>query len=125
MTRIFLALCVMMISCCSSNKTAATTANTETDSLETNIPGCIRELITKFKREEKTNPLRSVWQYSYNGKTVYYIPAICCDFFSDLYDDQCQLIAHPDGGFTGRGDGKAKDFAEVRSNEKLIWKDKR
>ncbi|MBS1734772.1 MAG: hypothetical protein JST02_15885 [Bacteroidetes bacterium] len=85
----------------------------------------MRELITKFKREEKTNPLRSVWQYSYNGKTVYYIPAICCDFFSDLYDDQCQLIAHPDGGFTGRGDGKAKDFAEVRSNEKLIWKDKR
>lgn len=125
MTRIFLAVCVMMISCCSSNKTVATADKPAADSLGTNISVCIKDLITKFKSEEKTNPPRSVWQYSYNGKTVYYVPAICCDFFSDLYDDHCNLIAHPDGGFTGRGDGQARDFAEARSNEKLIWKDKR
>ncbi|MBK7884687.1 MAG: hypothetical protein IPJ81_13565 [Chitinophagaceae bacterium] len=78
-----------------------------------------------FSAEEKTNPPRSIYQYTYNNATVYYVPAKCCDFFSDLYDSKCNIIAHPDGGFTGRGDGTAKDFFEKRTNEKLIWRDER
>ncbi len=89
------------------------------------VPGCIKDMIKKMETEAVTNPPGKVYSYTYNNKTVYYVPAICCDFFSDLYDDSCKIIAHPDGGFTGRGDGKIKDFVEARKNEKLIWEDKR
>jgi len=56
---------------------------------------------------------------------VFYVPALCCDFYSDLYDMDCNLIGHPDGGYTGRGDGSFPDFTERRKDEKLIWADER
>jgi hypothetical protein len=89
------------------------------------FPACVQRLITGFKKDPVQNPPRSIYRYTYHGKTVYYVPAPCCDFFSDLYDSACTLIAHPDGGFTGRGDGKAPGFMKERSNEKLLWKDNR
>lgn len=89
------------------------------------IPVCLKKLIIQYKSEEKQNPPRSIYSYTFKGQTVYYVSAPCCDFFSDLYDSSCNLIAHPDGGITGRGDGKLPDFAETRSNEKLVWKDER
>jgi len=89
------------------------------------IPAFVQKLIKQYKEEEKQNPPRAIYSYTYQKKTVYYVPAICCDFFSDLYDSSGKLIAHPDGGFTGKGDGKAADFADTRSNEKLLWKDNR
>ena len=92
---------------------------------DTIVPACIKKLITQFQQEEKQNPPRRIFRYTYNNKTVYFVPAICCDFFSDLYDDQCNLIGHPDGGYTGRGDGKTGDFLTAKTNEKLIWKDSR
>ena len=33
-------------------------------------------------------------------------------------------MGHPDGGFTGKGDGKIKDF-ETATDEKLLWADSR
>ena len=89
------------------------------------ISDCIKSLIESFKKEEKQNPARSVYSYKYKGKTVFYVPAVCCDKFSDLYDNNCKLIAHPDGGLTGKGDGKEKDFSTLRVDEKLLWHDKR
>jgi hypothetical protein len=90
-----------------------------------NIPPCILTKIAQLKTEKIANPPASVWQYEYNGKIVYYIPAKCCDIPSLLYDSDCNLICSPDGGFTGKGDGKCSDFAEKRTKEKLIWKDDR
>ena len=90
-----------------------------------NVPSCIRVMIEKYEYEEKQTPPRKIYQYTYNGKRVYYVTAPCCDFFSDLYDSECALIGHPDGGITGRGDGSLPDFMKTRSNEKLIWEDKR
>lgn len=89
------------------------------------VPVCILEKIKDLKTSDVANPPASVWQYDYNGQTVYYIPAKCCDIPSRLYDKNCKLICSPDGGITGRGDGKCKDFFEKRTNEKLIWKDDR
>jgi hypothetical protein len=124
---------IAAICCCSSKKTTgnfmndntADESSTVTKNEKDTIPVCIKKLIASFKKEEKQNPPRSVYSYTYNGKTVYYVPPICCDFFSDLYDEHCNIIAHPDGGFTGRGDGKLPDFRTARTNEKLIWHDKR
>jgi hypothetical protein len=45
----------------------------------------------------------------------------CCDFFSEVYDEHCKFLGSPDGGFTGKGDGKLPDFFEEAKNEKLIW----
>ena len=45
--------------------------------------------------------------------------------FSDLYDDHCNLICHPDGGIAGGGDGSCSDFFATCKNEVLIWKDGR
>ena len=89
------------------------------------VPVCVKALIKKFTAEEKQNPPRSIYSYTYKGKTVYYVTPPCCDFFSDLYDSNCKLIGHPDGGITGKGDMQMVDFATAKSNEKLIWKDER
>lgn len=89
------------------------------------LPVCIKALVEKLKSEPVTNPPSKIYSYSFEGKTVFYVPAVCCDNFSDLYNDSCKIIAHPDGGFTGKGDRKAPTFQEEKKNEKLIWEDTR
>ena len=116
MKNIIIASLLFCMSCSSSKKNKVE---------DLPVPPCINSLIDGFKREEVKNPPRSVYQYKYKDQIVYYVPAICCDFFSDLYDDQCKLLGHPDGGYTGRGDGTYTDFIDLRTDEKLIWKDDR
>jgi hypothetical protein len=116
MKKIILLACIAAMGCNSSKKNVATAED---------IPVCIKKLITQFEEEDKQNPPRSVYRYKYKGNTVYYVPPVCCDRFSDLYNDKCQLIGHPDGGLTGIGDGRDTDFMKTRTDEKLIWKDER
>jgi len=118
MKKLLLIACIAVISSCSSKKAAETVAGDD-------IPACIKKLITQFQEEDKQNPPRSIYRYTYKGNFVYYVSPICCDHFSDLYNSKCELIGHPDGGFTGRGDGKVPDFGTAKSEEKLIWKDER
>ncbi len=89
------------------------------------VPTCIKALIQKLESEPVTNPASKIYSYLFSGKTVYYFTAACCDNFSDLYDESCNIIAHPDGGFTGRGDGRLPTFVKEKTKEKLIWADKR
>ena len=89
------------------------------------VPNCIEEKIFLIKNQPIANPPISVYQYTYNNQLVYYISSPCCDQYSTLYDINCNVICHPDGGITGQGDGICDDFFEKRINEKLIWKDKR
>jgi hypothetical protein len=105
-----------------ANKAIPTT--TEPDSIAT-LPLCIKAMIEKMKADSVTNPPSKIYSYSFNNKTVYYVPGPCCDNFSDLYDDSCRLIGHPDGGFTGQGDRKLPTFHDEKKDEKLIWQDKR
>lgn len=91
----------------------------------TDTPNCIKRKIRQIKSDEVRNPPASVWQYDYNGQTVYYIPPYCCDRPSELYDSDCKLICSPDGGLSGSGDNKCSDFFSKRTNEKLIWQDDR
>ena len=85
----------------------------------------LAELILKLEDEPVANPPLSITQYGYQGQTVYFLPQRCCDIFSDLYDADGNIIGHPDGGITGRGDGRVPDFFEERNNERVIWKDQR
>ena len=79
------------------------------------VPACVREVSNQIESETVSNPPRSVWQYLYKGKLVYYIPSICCDIPSRLLDEDCNLICNPDGGFTGSGDGQCTDFFTTRT----------
>lgn len=101
------------------------TGTTDESTSTYGVPACITEKITAMKAAEVKNPPLSLWQYQYNGQTVYYIPSYCCDIPSELYNSQCNLICSPDGGITGRGDGKCSDFFDKRTDGKLIWKDDR
>ena len=117
MKKIFLFLTIIITACSSfqAGKKSKTVP----------VPAAIQKLIKKFQSEEIQNPPRAVYSYTFNSKTVYYVPAICCDFYSDLYDSKGKIIGHPDGGFTGRGDGTVAEFSQTRTNEKLIWRDVR
>ncbi len=108
-------LCLLTAGCGTSN----------TGTGPDNNPACINEMIKRYETAAKENPPRKIYSYTYQGRTVYYVTPPCCDFYSDLYDGECKLIGHPDGGLTGKGDGKLPDFQSTKSNEKLIWEDKR
>ena len=112
MKYLFLTLCAGLIFSCSKN-------------IIQNAPSCIQQKINTFKMEPVGNPPQSVIQYTYQHKKVFYIPARCCDQYSDLFDDNCNLLGHPDGGLTGKGDGKISNFFSDASDPKTIWKDKR
>ncbi|MFT3979313.1 MAG: hypothetical protein QM687_02510 [Ferruginibacter sp.] len=131
MKRLLIIPVLLIVACCANKKQTTATPvakepNNAADSLLVSaVPGCIDSLIHVFKAEKVQNPPRKIYRYQYQNKTVYYVPAICCDFFSELYDDKCSLIGHPDGGFTGKGDGSMPDFHSAKKNEVLVWEDKR
>jgi hypothetical protein len=88
-------------------------------------PAWVDKLITQFENDPVGNPPQSIWSYEYNDQVVYFIPAQCCDIYSTLYDASGNVICAPDGGFTGKGDGRCPDFFSQRTSEQLIWQDSR
>ena len=89
------------------------------------IPACIQQMITEYGNRPVQNPSAAFYEYDYKGQKVYYMKPPCCDQLSKLYDAHCNLLGSPDGGITGKGDGKYPDFFTERKNEKLIWQDLR
>ncbi|WP_460667184.1 DUF6970 domain-containing protein [Larkinella knui] len=88
------------------------------------LPTCIQQVIESIKKENIWEPPARVLRYEYKGQEVYYIPARCCDIPSLLIAN-CDTICSPDGGFTGKGDGRCPEFAKEAKNETLIWQDER
>ncbi|MBC7867040.1 MAG: hypothetical protein H7X88_05850 [Gloeobacteraceae cyanobacterium ES-bin-316] len=128
MKHFILIFCIAGVSCCStktkSNGSGANMSPVEVPVLE-NVPSCLDQLIQRYTQEVKQNPARKIYSYTYKSNTVYYVTPPCCDFYSDLYDKDCNLIGHPDGGITGKGDGKVPDFEKEKSKEQLVWEDTR
>ncbi|MGA1869918.1 MAG: DUF333 domain-containing protein [bacterium] len=91
----------------------------------TELPPWLIQLIETLKKEPVANPPAKIIQYTYNDETVYFVPQKCCDIPSILYDSQGTVICSPDGGFTGRGDGRCPDFFSKRKNQLIIWEDER
>ena len=65
-------------------------------------------------------PPQAIFRFQDRGETVYYVIPDCCDQFSDLLDADGNLIGHPDGGITGRGDGVTKFSRDLDEGE-VIW----
>lgn len=89
-----------------------------------NMPSCLATKIDSIKRDGKVNLPTSVIQYSYKGAPVYYVTAGCCDQFNEVYDANCKQIGAPDGGVTGKGDGKLTDFYSNATNKRVVWENK-
>ena len=64
---------------------------------------------------------QSITRYSYHDKTVYYMKAPCCDKYNIVFDSTCNILGYPDGGFTGKGDGKMTDFFKEAKDGKVVW----
>ena len=98
---------------------------TKPASIDADIPACIKNMIIQLEKEEQRNPPASIWQMEYNNQIVFYVPPYCCDMYGTVYNTDCEVICHPDGGITGAGDGRCKDFAVKAKKQKLIWQDHR
>ncbi|GAB3574501.1 DUF6970 domain-containing protein [Hymenobacter daeguensis] len=88
-------------------------------------PQWLKQRIAAVLAERKRNPIIRIFRYEYEGQTVYYQSAPCCDQYSQVFDTKGNLICQPDGGITGKGDGKCRDFDKNKRNEKLVWQDPR
>lgn len=88
-------------------------------------PAFVKQLIVDIEATPAANSPGAIWKYRYEGRTVYYVPPSCCDVPSRLYDADGKVICGPDGGFTGKGDGKCPHFFERRSAGRQIWDDPR
>jgi hypothetical protein len=106
---------------CKNKKNAANGQPAIVDS----IPSCISQRIDSIKKQPRYNPPAEVNEYSYKGKRVFLFSSDCCDFFNPLVDSACNYLGAPNGGFTGRGDGKVPDFDKEARHIKLVWKDPR
>jgi hypothetical protein len=106
-----LILAALAAGACSANPPAADTG--------------LAKLIAELAAAPLANPPHRILRYRYEGNTVYYVPATCCDQPSELLDEQGQVICRPDGGFSGRGDGRCPGFHAGKSDETLIWSDPR
>lgn len=88
------------------------------------MPPCLVTKIEGMKTDTKVNPPQSVIQYTYKGTAVFYITAGCCDQFNPVYNSDCDYLGAPDGGITGKGDGKISDFFANATNKKVVWENK-
>jgi hypothetical protein len=138
MVKLFFIPVLIMLSCGSTkNNQAATKSDSAfveqpggmyqrdsaiiTEAINTAVPSCIKNKIDSFKVKEAHEKPQRVLEYTYKGKKVYYVVMPCCDFYNEVYDDKCNFLGAPDGGFTGKGDGKIPDFFEEAKSEKLVW----
>lgn len=88
-------------------------------------PRAIKKIIREMQDENPRMPRASIWEYSFEGRKVYYVPPQGGDIPSTLYDSKGEQLCHPDGGLFGAGDGNCPSFFSSRSEERLIWKDPR
>ena len=137
MVKFFLIPLIIMLSC-GSTKTNQSAAKADTviaeepvmnqrdsaiipEAIDAAVPTCIKNKIDSFKLKAAHEKPQRVVEYMYKGKKVYYVVMPCCDFFNEVYNENCKFLGSPDGGFTGKGDGKLPDFFAEAKSEKLIW----
>lgn len=107
-------ICTVFLMSCAGNKNQGISG----------MPPCMVTKIETTKSNPEANQPQSVTQYTYKGTSVFYITAGCCDQFNTVYNSDCDYLGAPDGGITGKGDGKLTDFFANATNKKVVWKNK-
>ncbi len=88
-------------------------------------PEWIQKKIKAYLAKGVANPPGEIVSYKYQDKTVYFTPVPNPGGMSSLFDEEGELLGHPNGGFTGRGDGNFADFPRAATERTVIWKDPR
>jgi hypothetical protein len=83
------------------------------------VPACVEKELTK---KDSIRKPAEVWRWDVDDKTYYYFRSECCDQYNYLFNDNCEMVCAPDGGFSGKGDGTCPQF-EGQIEKTLIWKD--
>ena len=110
-----IALVLLVIAGCSGNPAAPDTSPAS--------PTWVTALVRQLESEPVANPPAYVARYDYKGQDVYFVPQRCCDMMSVVYSSDAAIVCHPDGGITGKGDGRCADFFIERRNERIVWRD--
>jgi len=86
------------------------------------VPSCIQKRINNFNRVEACDEGASVYEYFFQGETVYVFSMGDCgaDQSANVYDTNCNRICTL-GGFTGNLECNGEVFGEKASNKKLVW----
>ena len=92
--------------------------------IKTDVPNCIEQKIRKLYNSKVQNPPAKVYKWEVDEQVYYLFTADCCDQYSYLYDDECNVVCAPSGGFSGSGDGKCPEWQGDKV-ETLIWEDDR
>lgn len=92
---------------------------------EAALPAWLQARVDTYQNGPEHASPTAIWRIQHQGRTAYYVAAPCCDQFNPLWDAQGEVICHPDGGFTGRGDGQCPTPKDAGTQAQLIWSDSR
>ena len=84
-------------------------------------PKCVKKKIKKLRKDDCPS-VETVYQYSFQGQTVYvFNPKNCgADLTSEVINDNCETVCWL-GGNTGSTTCNGVDFYKEASGEKLLW----
>ncbi|UFH53973.1 DUF6970 domain-containing protein [Spirosoma sp. KNUC1025] len=85
------------------------------------LPACIQSIISQNGSWRSGDRLIAIYRYKYQKRYVYLGISDCCDFYNFLFDNNCQILCAPNGGFSGGGDGKCPDFSKEATEQTEIW----
>ena len=91
----------------------------------THRPAWLQKLVADLEAQPVANPPASIVQYEHGGAVFYYQPPRCCDVPGVFYDSEGRRVCSPDGGFTGRGDGRCPEGLKNLRDGKVVWRDPR
>ena len=83
-------------------------------------PDCIQMKIQDSEQKGEEDVVL-VWEYKLDGEKYYGIVPGCCDRFTELYDEDCNLICYPSGGLTGGGAGDCPEWTDELGKGRLVW----
>jgi len=86
-------------------------------------PAWLVKMIKQFEASRRSP--QAIYRYTCRGKLVYFVPPRGPDQYSTVYDAEGNVLGHPSGGFSGRGDGKMKDFLKTAKDRLVVWQKKR
>ena len=85
----------------------------------------VRSIAKRLLAQPPQREARTIKRYLIDGKVHYYVSAPCCDQYNDLFDAKGRKLCSPDGGITGRGDGRCPAIRIDRREGEIVWKDPR
>lgn len=92
------------------------------EDLPKGTPSCIKLKILKLKNLPTDGKKASIWRWEVGGETFYYVPALVKGAPSSLFDENCNLVCHPEEGALGSGSTKCPQFKEP-VKEVQVWQD--